>query len=226
MKKVFLILILFLSCYFIYNATIDKKIYYLSVGDYLSKGSNEYGVVSYGYSDFVKDYLLNNNLLEGYNKIFTNNDYQVADIVKVLQYNEQKEEESLNRLIKKADIITISLGMNDLYNKLEKNNQNVYTYIDNMIINYDKILKYINNFRHKDVFILGYYNYSTKNNDIFDYANYKLKELCKRYNYIYIDLSDIFSNNPNYFSNNQKLIPNIDGYEKISQIIVEKIKNN
>ena len=29
MKKVFLILILFLSCYVIYNSTIDNKIYYV-----------------------------------------------------------------------------------------------------------------------------------------------------------------------------------------------------
>ncbi len=226
MKKVFLILILFLSCYFIHNTTTNKKMYYLTFGDYLSKGINEYGIVSYGYSHFVKDYLIDNKLLKGYNNTFTNSDYQISDVLKALEYNEFKEDVSLNRLIKKADIITISLGMNDLYNKLEKNNQKIYTYIDDMINNYDKILKYINNFRHEKVFILGYYNYTNKNNDIFAYANYKLKELCRKYNYTYIDLYDILSNNTNYFSNNQKLIPNIDGYRKISQIIVEKLKNN
>ena len=31
MKKVFLILILFLSCYIIYNNTVDNKMYYLKV---------------------------------------------------------------------------------------------------------------------------------------------------------------------------------------------------
>ena len=56
MKKVFLILILFLSCYIIYNNTIDNKIFYLTIGDFLSKGTNEYGISSYGYSDFIKDY--------------------------------------------------------------------------------------------------------------------------------------------------------------------------
>ena len=57
MKKVLLILILFLSCYFIYNKTEDDKVYYLAIGDSLSKGINEYGIVSYGYADYVKDYL-------------------------------------------------------------------------------------------------------------------------------------------------------------------------
>ena len=82
MKKVFLILILFLSWYFIYNNTIDKKIYYLTIGDSLSKGTNQYGVVSYGYNDYVKDYLSSKDLLEDYNQTFTDNDYYITDIMK------------------------------------------------------------------------------------------------------------------------------------------------
>lgn len=225
MKKVFLILILFLSCYVIYNKTIDNKIYYLTIGDSISKGTNEYGTSTYGYSNFVKDYLYKTNKLKEYNKTFTSNDYQITDIVRILEYNESKDNQTLNRLIKKADIITISLGMNDLYYKIN-NPSKIYTYIDNMINDYNKILNYINKFHHQEVFILGYYNVTGKNNDIFKYANYNLKQLCHKYNYTYIDLSLILDNNPNYFSKNNNFIPNIKGYERISQIIVEKIKNN
>ena len=115
MKKVFLILILFLSCYFIYNKTVSNKLYYLTIGDSLSKGTNEYGVVSYGYNEYVIDYLKRNNLLEDYNKTFTNNDYRIIDVIKALEYNEKKDIYSLNRLIIKAVIITISLCINDIY---------------------------------------------------------------------------------------------------------------
>jgi len=226
MKKVLLILILFLSCYFIYNKTSDKKIYYLTIGDSLSRGTNEYGIVSYGYNEYVKDYLEENNKLEGFNKTFTDNDYRIMDIIKILEYNEIKDNSSLNRLIKKADIITISLGMNEIYYKLQKSNQNIYTYIDNMIKNYDKLLNYINKFHHDKVFVLGYYNVLEKKDDIFTYANYKLQEICKKYNYIYVDLSNIFTNNPNYIEKKDGFTPNNAGYEKISQIIVEKLKNN
>lgn len=225
MKKVFLILILFLSCYIIYNNTVDNKMYYLTIGDFLSKGTNEYGISSYGYSDFIKDYLYKTKKLKEYNKTFTDNDYRISDIVRILEYNESKNNETLNRLIKKADIITISLGMNDLYYKLD-NNQKIYTYIDNMLLEYDKILNYINKFHHNEVFILGYYNTSGQDNDIFEYANYNLKKTCDKYKFTYINLSDIFNNNPKYFSKSNNFTPNIKGYEKISQIIVEKIKNN
>ena len=226
MKKVLLILILFLSCYFIYNKTTDSKLYYLTIGDSLSRGTNGYGIVTYGYNEYVRDYLEENNKLEGFNKTFTDNDYRIIDIIKILEYNEIKDNSSLNRLIKKADIITISLGMNEIYYKLEKNNQNIYTYIDNMIKSYDKLLNYINKFHHDKIFVLGYYNVTEKADDIFVYANNKLEKICKKYNYTFIDLSNILSNNPIYFQKKGGFSPNIAGYEKISQIIVENLKNN
>ena len=116
--------------------------------------------------------------------------------------------------------------MNELYYKLEKNNENIYTYIDNMINDYSKILSYINSFHHDKVYILGYYNIYGKNNDIFEYANHKLKEITEENNFIYVNLSNILDNNPIYFSRKDDFIPNVKGYEKISQIIVENLQNN
>ena len=226
MKKVILILTLFLSCYFIYNKTNDKKFYYLTIGDSLSKGITENGNLSYGYSDYIINFLDTNKLLKGYDKTFIESDYRIIDVIKILEYNEKKDNQSLNYLIKKADIITISLGMNELYYKLNKDMQNIYTYIDDMINNYDKILLYINTFHHKKVFILGYYNITGNNNDIFDYANYMLKNLCNKYDFEFIDTSKSFNNNPNYFNKNTSFIPNLNGYEKISQLIIENFKNN
>ena len=133
MKKVLLILILFLSCYFIYNFTIDKKVSYLVIGDSLSRGTNEYGVITKGYSDYIRDYLKDNEILKEYNKTFTSSDYRILDIIKILSYNEKKDNYSLNRLIKESDIITISLGMSEIYNKLSKQDQNIYSYIDTLI---------------------------------------------------------------------------------------------
>lgn len=227
MKKVFLILTLFLSCYFIYTKTEGNKKNYLVIGDSISKGINEYGISSYGYSDFIKDYLDENKSLKNYNNTFTNIDYKVSDIVNILKYNQKKNNYNLNRLIKEADIITISLGIQEIYYKLNKNNQNIYTYIDNIIKDYNQILNYINKFHHEKVYILGYYNVTGTNNDIFNYANYKLEELTKKYNYNYVDLSQILDNNPTYISQiDENYMPNIKGYQKISQIIVENLENN
>lgn len=217
MKKVFLILILFFSCYIIYNLTNENKINFLAIGDSLSKEIN---------NNELKEYFKKKNNLNEYNDIFTNADYTVKDIKRVLEYNELKDNYSLNRLIKKSNIIVISLGMNELYYKIEKNNENIYTYIDDIIYNYNSIMKYINRFHNKKVIILGYYNILETNNDIINYANYKLKNICKINNYIYIDTSKYLSNNPKYLKKNNEFILNKEGYEKISQIIVEKLENN
>ncbi len=122
----------------------------------------------------------------------------------------------------------MSIGIQEIYYKIDKNNQNIYTYIDTMINNYNKILNYINKFHHDKVYVLGYYSISNNNSDIINYANYKLSNLVKKYNYIYIDLSKILDNNPTYISQiNNNYLPNIKGYQKkISQIIVENLKNN
>ena len=61
MKKIILVLIIFIACYFIYNLTIDKKVSYLTLGDILSKGTNEYGVSNNGYSNYIRDYLKDKN---------------------------------------------------------------------------------------------------------------------------------------------------------------------
>ena len=221
MKKVLFILILFLSCYLIYNKTIDNKKYFLAIGDSLSMGINEYKVISYGYNDYLRDYLSSHNLLEEYNKTYTNKDYRLKDIIRILSYNEIKDGYSLNRLIKKADIITISLGMNELYSRSLS-----YNDIDLLINDYNTILNKISRFHHDQVFVLGFYNTTSENNDLFTYANYKLKHLCNKYNYTYIDLANILNNNPNYIPNNKSFLPNNKGYQAISQIIVEKLKNN
>ena len=47
MKKVIFVIVLFLSCYVIYNITEDNRVNYMALGD----------GISYGYKDLVSDYL-------------------------------------------------------------------------------------------------------------------------------------------------------------------------
>ncbi len=229
MKKIIFILILFLSCYLIYYFTSTDKLYYLSIGDSLSKGINEYNMISYGYSDIVKDYLQNNNKLRGYNNSFTNKDYRITDLLRIIKYNEDIEIDdksvSLNQLLKKADIITLSVGMNELYYKLSINNENIYFYVDEMLEDIKELLIHIDKFNHKKVFVLGYYNIKDKNQDIFNYANYKLRTIVLKEGFEFVDLDNIFSNNKEYFKNSLSFNPNFEGYKQISKIVIEKIEN-
>ena len=92
-----------------------------------------------------------------------------------------------------------------------------------MMEDMSKLFHEINKYNHKQVFILGYYNITNNNQDIFNYANIKLKELCTKEGYTYIPLDNIL-NDSIYFINKDKIYPNKLGYQQIYKIIVEKIK--
>ena len=115
--------------------------------------------------------------------------------------------------------------MNEIYYKITTNTDNIYSYIEQMLSDMSSLLQYINKFNHKKVFVLGYYNITGDNQDIFNYANYKLKQIVMNEGFEYIDLAKTFNNNPLFFQNTTNFIPNNLGYQKISQIIIEKIKN-
>lgn len=228
MKKIIFILVLFLSCYLIYNLTTDSKIFYLTLGDGLSYGVNTYGIREYGYSSYVRDYLEDSNRLSGYNDSFTGVDYRITDILRMIEYNDTKlidgKEVNLSQLISEADIITLSVGMNELYYKISDDNANIYNYMNELILDMKELLKHINRFNHKKVFVLGYYNVGVSQEKI-NYINAKLKDIVNNEGFVYIDLSNIFDNNPRYFTNNGSFIPKKEGYLKISEIIIENLKN-
>ena len=89
MKKIMFILILFLSCFFIYKFTIKEKLYYVSIGDFLAINKDKDANASkYNYTDAIINYLSNNNKLKSYNIDFIKEDYRISDFIRILKYKE------------------------------------------------------------------------------------------------------------------------------------------
>lgn len=218
MKKILLILFLFLSCYIIYAKTYDDKKFYLAVGD---------GITA-GYNDIIINYLDNLDILKEYNNSFINNDYRIKDLIRVIKYNEEmninNKSVSIHYLLKEADIITLSIGMNDIYYKLNNNTKDIYSYVNEMINDMEILLDSIKKYSCNKVIVLGYYNITNKNNDIFTYLNYKVKSLVETYGYDYIELANIINNEHLQSTDNYYL--NEEGNQLISKLIVEKFKNS
>ena len=212
MKKIILILFLFLSCYLIYNLTEDNSLSYLSIGDKISDNP----------------YIKNNKQIKEYNNLYTNEDYRIVDLINIIKYNKEiyldNKPISIHRLLKNTDILIISIGMNDLYYKLNSNNESIYTYINDMVNNMEILLQEIDKYSYKKVFILGYYNITNEDNDIFTYLNYKMKRIIKNNNYEYIDLNNILRNNPKFYKKSNNFNLNNQGYNEINKIIVEKLE--
>ena len=222
MKKIIFTIILFLSCYLIYTLTNNNNLNYVTLGDSLSKGVTPYFANGYGYSNYIVDYLKKNNKLNSYNDDFTSIDYRITDLINLININYETNNQTINQAIHSADIITISVGMQELYYKINTNDTNIYTYIDKMLEDTEELFTLIRKNNNKKIYMLGYYNTKNTNQDLFNYANIKLKEICQKNKITCIDTQSIFYKNTTYFENPNSFNPNLQGYYKIYEKIIEK----
>lgn len=212
MKKIILILFLFLSCYLIYILTEKNTLSCLVIGDKIADNI----------------YLRENKKVTSYNNTYINKDYRIIDLINIIKHNEElktnNKKISIHRLMKKTDILILSVGMNDIYSKLNDNTKDIYTYMNDMINNMETLLTYIDKYNYQEVLILGYYNINKENNDIFTYLNYKMKKITEKKGYTYLELNNIIKNDLKYYEKTDNFNLNDTGYRKINEIIVEKLK--
>ncbi len=220
MKKIIFILSIFLSCYFIYKIAYHKEENYMTIGNSLSQSLSPYNAKVYGYSEYLYDYLKRENKSIIFNRTWTNKDYRVTDLINSINNNTTINNISINEDLRNADILSLSIGMTELYHHLEYDIDKIYDYVDEINNDIDKLLSLINRYNYNHVFILSYYSIQNSYNDIFTYANYNLKKIVQKYNYTYIDLSDLSNK---YFINYKIFNPNIEGYYVIYQKLLEKI---
>lgn len=191
MKKIILIIFVFVLVFIIYYLNLDKRVYVLSIGDYIIKNNN--------YADNLGKKLENN-------VIYSNDgDYRIIDLINDIKDNKEfsynRREYTLDNTLIKADIIFISIGMNDLrYNK----NNNNYDYIDEVIKDLAELLKLIRKYSKEKIYIFNYYNLGNMTN----YVNRRLDNISNKYKINVIDISDIKSielNNNDYNNINNRI---------------------
>ena len=231
MKKKLKFLVLLSSLvivYFIYMLNNNNNVNYLVLGDSLSLGENSYGAVSYGYGDFLKDYLKDNNKLLYYSKDYASKDKTIKDIYNDILLNKEiiidGKHYNIKSLLREADIITMSIGLNDIifeYN-LNDNLYNENIIVEKIFNNYKNLITEIKKYYHNKIYIIGYYKRWGKYNKLIDELNNKYKNYAIKNNDIFISTNFVEKNN-NYFDNPNTYYPNIKAYKKISTKIVEKI---
>lgn len=236
MKKILISSVVVLLIFVIYLMTIDKKVYYLTLGDELSVSTDE--VVSF--SDKVVRYLNNNEKLEIFVNDFSKENYYIKDVINDIKENKKVTHENKSISIKnaliKADLLTISIGMNDITSKINIKNINLssnysflYNDIDEIVVDLDEMLKLIRSYCKEDIILLGlYYPFNIQNQElvnIFLYGNNKFKDVADKYNVRYIDIYNIFLEDDKYLSKNNTLYPSQTGYNTIAEQIVVTINN-
>lgn len=209
MKKILLlilVLFLFFTCYLIYEKTEINDSYYVVIGDKIGTNISISG----------KE-----------NKFFINNDMRIIDLINVIKFNQEKEFDgklvSIHQQLYEADVLIISIGMNDLIYILNENTKNIYVYLNKMINNLEALFNLIDNYSYDKVIVMGFYNNTIFSNEVFDYLNFRVNKLVNKKNFIFIDMNEIVGNNDIFFEKIDNFILNKDAYDKINKIIVEKL---
>ncbi|MGM9849519.1 MAG: SGNH/GDSL hydrolase family protein [Bacilli bacterium] len=228
MKKILILGIIILSIFLIYLTTIDKKVYYVSLGDEISLGMTKDGYYEKSYPLYIKEYLEKNNKLETFIDDYSKQGYRITDLINDI--NNNKEIEETNKTIKnvliKADLVTLSIGTNDILSKIS-NEENLtkidykrlYKNIEEIVNDLDKLLKIIREYCKEDIILIGT-NIKTENEnlrEIINYANEKFDEVSKKYDIEYIKTDEIIK---------EKIYPTIEEYKRLSEQIIDSINNN
>lgn len=219
MKKIIFTILISLAVFLIYYFNKSEKIYYLSLGDYLAFGINNNNVVNNSYSINISKHY--GDKLNKYINYSNFDDYRVSDLINDINYNKkikfQNEEYNMQNLLVKANLITISIGMNDLIYK-SKNSINLFEYTDELLYDIEKLFILIRKYNKDKIIFLGFYDV-INNNELIKYANTKLESICNENKIIFVNIELL----KNYII--QGRYPTNDGYEYITQKILQKSKN-
>lgn len=207
---------------FIYFHTNKENINILALGDGLSTGMTPYHIEGYDYNEYLAEYLNENERLENYYKNFNEIDETASNLMNKINNNIENMDKKikLKQAIKEADIITISLGMDELNNYAKKNNLGS-TKINGYLAKYEEILKTIRTLNNKKIYMIGLYSSTLINETKITKINEGLKKLAKQYNIEYIDIESI-KNQEEFFKSKKDYYLNYKGQE----FIFTKIKEN
>lgn len=232
-KKYIRLIVLIITClliFIIYNNNDKKTINYISLGDGFAVGLNSYEQKDFGYSYYLKNYFESNDKLNKYYD-FSYKDIMIKDLYKdILIDKKNNKREILKQALRNSNLLTLSIGINDLIYKKSLIKDLTETkkrqIIKEIVKNLDKTIIEIKKYYKKDIYIIGYYNFYPQNSvesSLIDNLNIEYKKLSTKNKYKFIEVEKIINRNSEYLENPNSFYPNTKGYHKICQKILEKI---
>ena len=210
--------------FLIYLTTLDKKVYYVALGDFLAKGIGDNQ-----YSEEIQQNLEKKGKLEKYVEEFMRDDMRTTDYIKMIEENETRQVEGKTQTLKnaliKADLLTLSIGNNDLlYGLGMYNNEDIYTKkeleekVDGVMKDIEKLFELLREYCKEDIIITGFYhpqNLSEQKRKLYLNANRRLERLTKKYKITYVEVDKILDKEGNLDASS--MLPTKHGYLELSQ---------
>lgn len=220
MKKIFLILVIVFFIGIIYNFTKDDKIYYLNIGDGVAIGKSN-NTKTYGYDRHLIDYLKKSNNFEKYSNSYTNVNYRTTDLIALIKNNATNNEISILNDLIKADIITISIGLNDLLPYLNNDTLLLEEKTYEIVKDFEDLFFMLRSNSKERIFLIGIYNpnLSLEYKDLLKKINASLKIKVQEYKIEYVDIFEEMEKIENL--SNDSFYPTQTGYKMIADKVIE-----
>ncbi len=209
-KKIVIIAILgSILSIIIYFYTRKEEINIVSLGDGVSIGMTPYNIEGYSYNDYLKKDYENIHKLDKYYE-FGSFGQTTKELIYEIKENKAKSFKDskieIQRAINEADILTISIGMDELSeDKITK--QQILEYEDD-IKELFSMIKMLNN---KKVFIIGLYTIKVEELQTIEKLNAMLREEAINNNFTFIDITNII-NKKEYYLDNKSYYINYQGH--------------
>ncbi len=236
MKKILVLILIVLATYIIYKVNDNELIDYMSLGDSINQGINSYGNKSFGYNDYLRSYLENNDLLHKYNSYYSKNSYTISELTDDIDSNKEvlydDKTYNIKKELREADLVTISIGMDELIEILANNNLNDFeklkVELDKLSSDMEELIKSVTSLSKGEIILIGYYNpYNDNSKDmakIFAYINDKYERIAKEYKITYVDIYNEIKKDEKYLPNKDDYHLTSQGYLKIASEVIKKIE--
>ncbi|MCM1053047.1 MAG: hypothetical protein NC483_03650 [Ruminococcus sp.] len=219
-KLILLCLISTILSFIIYFYTKSDELTLVSLGDGLSLGMTPYNIEGYSFNDYLQNNLKDNHKLKTYIPYFASENKTIKELIYEIKENKSitiNNTIEIQRAINEADILTISIGIDELSNvkitnKIKEEFKNDFT----------ELLSLIKVLNSNKVIVLGIYE--TPNHDALTTSkiNAIIRDITLSNNFIFLDINNILQN-PKYYFNDNKYYINYEGhkaiYEKIKELL-------
>ena len=193
------------------------------MGDSVASGETSYNIDGISYNDYLKEYFKSKHLLKKYNDSYAFKNNKLEELLEDIKNNVVDKKNNLNiqQIIHKSDIITISIGEEELI-KLQITKDLSKEVLDEYIYNYDELIKVLKDITDAKIVIIGLYEnkYLDKSNVII--VNSNLSNIAIKYNIVFININDLMLNKEYYLDSNSYYF-NYKAHEIISNMIIHSL---
>lgn len=212
-KKILIITILgSILSIIIYFYTRKEEINIVALGDGVSIGMTPYNIEGYSYNDYLKNDFENIHKLNKYYE-FGGFGKTVKELIYEIKENKSKsfkdDKIEIQRAINEADILTISIGMDELSeDKITK--QIILDYEDDI----KELLSMIKMLNNKKVYVIGLYTIKKEELPNIEKLNAIIRTEAENNNFTFIDITNII-NKKEYYLDNKSYYINYEGHKVI-----------